>query len=102
MATKTVQSVGSKPRTEASNAVISTSSGGKLQSNSTAGSKPDSLLDAAKGTVSAEGRRVMIAEAAYYISERRGFGAGREIEDWLLAEKQVNALLSGNGPKPAA
>ena len=36
----------------------------------------------------------MIAEAAYYIAEQRGFCTGREVEDWLLAEKQIDAALS--------
>ncbi|MGA7537735.1 MAG: DUF2934 domain-containing protein [Steroidobacteraceae bacterium] len=36
----------------------------------------------------------MIAEAAYYIAEQRGFGHGREVEDWLLAQKQIDAVFS--------
>jgi hypothetical protein len=36
----------------------------------------------------------MIAEAAYYIAEQHGFGDGRDLEDWLLAEKQIDAALS--------
>lgn len=43
--------------------------------------------------VNADVRRLMIAEAAYFMSEQRGFGAGHEIEDWLLAERQVDAAL---------
>ena len=31
-----------------------------------------------------------IAEHAYYIAERRGFEPGHEIEDWLIAESEVN------------
>ena len=34
----------------------------------------------------------MIAEAAYYIAEHRGFTEGHEIEDWLQAEKEVDTL----------
>lgn len=44
--------------------------------------------------VSADTRRAMIAEAAYLRAERRGFAAGHEEEDWLAAEKEVDALLS--------
>jgi Protein of unknown function (DUF2934) len=36
----------------------------------------------------------MIAEAAYLRAERRGLVPGREEEDWLAAEKEVDALLS--------
>ena len=36
-------------------------------------------------------RQSVIAEAAYYLSEHRGFVPGHELEDWLAAEKQINA-----------
>ena len=32
-----------------------------------------------------------VATAAYYLAEKRGFAPGRETEDWLLAEAQVDA-----------
>lgn len=35
-------------------------------------------------------RRARIAIAAYYRAERRGFAPGREIEDWLDAEREVD------------
>lgn len=43
-----------------------------------------------------EARRAMIAEAAYLRAERRGFHPGYEVEDWLAAEAEVDALLSSN------
>ncbi len=36
-------------------------------------------------------RRLMIAEAAYFIAEQRGFAAGDELSDWLQAEQQIQA-----------
>jgi Protein of unknown function (DUF2934) len=30
-----------------------------------------------------------IAEAAYYIAEKRGFAPGHELEDWLKAKAQL-------------
>jgi len=33
--------------------------------------------------------QALIAEAAYYRAERRGFAPGQEIEDWLAAEKEI-------------
>ena len=33
--------------------------------------------------------QALIAEAAYYRAERRGFAPGQEVEDWLDAEKEV-------------
>ena len=46
--------------------------------------------------VSEDVRRGMIAEAAYLRAERRGFMNGNEAEDWIAAEKEVDALLSAN------
>lgn len=44
-------------------------------------------------TVSEDARRAMIAQAAYLRAERRGFAPGGEVEDWLAAESEVDALL---------
>jgi hypothetical protein len=41
-----------------------------------------------------EMRRSMVAEAAYYIAESRRFESGHEVQDWLLAEKQIDDALS--------
>lgn len=35
-------------------------------------------------------RQDRIAVAAYYNAERRGFQPGREVEDWLEAERRVD------------
>jgi hypothetical protein len=45
-------------------------------------------------SVSEDERRRMVAEAAYYIAQRRGFDNGLELEDWLAAEAEVNARLA--------
>jgi hypothetical protein len=42
-------------------------------------------------------REIMIAEAAYYIAERRGFEPGGELDDWLAAESEIERLLAGAG-----
>lgn len=39
-------------------------------------------------------REQMIAEAAYFNAERRGFAPGNEMSDWLQAEADVEALLA--------
>lgn len=36
-------------------------------------------------------REQMIAEAAYYRAQRRGFAEGQELEDWLAAEAEIAA-----------
>ena len=35
-------------------------------------------------------RHALIAEAAYYIAELRGFEPGHELEDWLCAEREIS------------
>ena len=43
--------------------------------------------------VTAEERRKMIAAAAYYKAQARGFAPGNEEDDWLLAEREVDTIL---------
>ena len=38
-------------------------------------------------------QQMMIAEAAYFIAEHRGFTAGDELGDWLQAEREVQTSL---------
>jgi len=46
-----------------------------------------------KGAVSPEQRWKMISEAAYYLAEKRGF-TGHPADDWIEAEKQIDAQLT--------
>lgn len=46
--------------------------------------------DAGLTDATSELRQRMIAEAAYFQAERRGFSPGCELEDWLAAEAQVD------------
>ena len=55
-------------------------------------------INSAKATnspvqISAEERWRMIAVAAYHKAERRGFSGGHEVDDWLQAEREINAIL---------
>jgi hypothetical protein len=48
-------------------------------------------------------RQALIARAAYFRAEKRGFRAGHELEDWLAAEAEVDQQLAdarwrNNGP----
>jgi len=45
-------------------------------------------------TIESGVREIMIAEAAYYIAERRGFEPGAELDDWLEAENEIDRLLA--------
>jgi hypothetical protein len=48
----------------------------------------------ATALVGAEVREKLIAEAAYYRAQRRGFAPGHELEDWLAAEAEVDTGLT--------
>lgn len=39
-------------------------------------------------------RRALIAQAAYFRAERRGFAPGYEAEDWLAAETEVDTAMT--------
>lgn len=64
-------------------------------------SNPDKAKQASDTTfdISAEERWRMIANCAYLKAEARGFAPGHETEDWLKAEKEVDALLRGKSKK---
>jgi hypothetical protein len=36
----------------------------------------------------------MIAHAAYFLAERRGFAPGRELDDWTAAEAEIDSLVA--------
>ena len=44
-------------------------------------------------TMSAEKRKYLIAEAAYFRAEQRGFAGGVTEQDWLRAEAMIDCLL---------
>ena len=48
---------------------------------------------AAKPAVDPQVRLRMIAEAAYYLAEKRGFIHGHHDQDWAQAEREIDALL---------
>jgi len=41
-----------------------------------------------------ETRRRMVAEAAYYLAERRRFEPGLDMDDWVEAERQIETAVS--------
>lgn len=56
-----------------------------------AGAKPG-----AGARIAPEERKRMIAEAAYYRAERRGFATGGELDDWIEAETEIDRLIQTN------
>jgi Protein of unknown function (DUF2934) len=47
-------------------------------------------------------RGLMIAEAAYYLAEQRGFIGGDPMRDWLDAEDMIDHVLMGPKEKTKA
>lgn len=52
--------------------------------------------ETATGDVPLDLRYSMIAIAAYYKAEQRGFAAGSAMEDWLAAETEIEQLLKSS------
>jgi hypothetical protein len=66
----------------------------KKSETATVAAKPATPAAKAKASIDQEVRRRMIAEAAYYIAEKRGFIHGHHDADWAAAERQIDALLA--------
>jgi hypothetical protein len=47
-------------------------------------------------------RRQMIAEAAYFRAQNRGFRGGNPVEDWLIAEREIDAMLRSDRSRAGA
>ncbi len=52
--------------------------------------RADSVSTAAQSQVKSSSMHEQIAALAYLKAEARGFSPGRELEDWLEAEQEVN------------
>lgn len=62
--------------------------------------KPDSYITREGTDFEPDTRLAMIAEAAYYLAEQRGFDPGHEIQDWLDAEAAIDAVIQrGHSPE---
>jgi hypothetical protein len=53
---------------------------------------PGSVAGAA-ANVDQDHRRRLVAAEAYFLAERRGFTAGKELDDWVAAEAAVDSRL---------
>ncbi|MFO1350519.1 MAG: DUF2934 domain-containing protein [Gammaproteobacteria bacterium] len=51
----------------------------------------------ATSVANAPDRRSMIAQAAYFKAERRGFSPGQELQDWIEAEQEISAAIDRAG-----
>jgi Protein of unknown function (DUF2934) len=46
---------------------------------------------AGSGPIAAQTRYRRICERAYQIAAKRGFGPGKEVDDWLQAEREIDS-----------
>jgi hypothetical protein len=53
----------------------------------------ESCSDACHAFEMYDARNAMVREAAYLRAQGRGFEPGRELEDWLAAEHEIDASL---------
>lgn len=56
---------------------------------------------APRKTATKVSREHMIAEAAYYKAEKRGFSGGNEMGDWLDAEVEIDQTMIRKRKAPA-
>jgi hypothetical protein len=54
---------------------------------------PISKASAVRVQPSADEIKAMIATAAYYLAAERHFSPGHELDDWLAAERRIQALF---------
>jgi hypothetical protein len=88
----------SAPAQDTSNALVTFSNTAQASGDQTAS---ETLASRPQGPVAADLRRALIAEAAYFMAEHRGFEPGHEIEDWLCAESRIDAAIAyGKLPVP--
>lgn len=71
----------------------------KITPQSSAGAQPGT--GGAATAITLEERYRMIAEAAYFRAERRGFAAGGELDDWVRAESEIDRLMQAGGSHAA-
>lgn len=102
-----------RPATRKSNSGNSSTKASAARSTAKATSKSTSIKSKSVKSSSAkkaprmgksyspEDRWKMIADAAFFKAERRGFAPGGEVADWLAAEMEVDALLMGKARKSA-
>jgi hypothetical protein len=56
--------------------------------------QPSSVASQAGVLAGPEIRHDIVAQAAYFRAQRRGFEPGQELDDWLAAEAEVDAMLA--------
>lgn len=84
-----------KPQSEKpSRARKSAEPGAKKPAKPRAAKAAPAESSSAAQTITPEQRYRMVAEAAYHHAEKRGFVGGDPLNDWLLAEMEVDKMLN--------
>lgn len=78
-----------------SNASVQARSQRKPGTVSTGDTPPSALPAEPVETLAPDERCRRVAEAAYFRAERRGFAPGCELDDWLMAEQEVDVTGAG-------
>jgi hypothetical protein len=68
----------------------------ETKTNQVEARKPSVPRATLKPRVPCDDQQRMIAEAAYFLAESRGFNPGHELEDWLTAENLVKNNFGSN------
>lgn len=100
MARDTKQKAADSQKGAKAAAVKKVSSARKGKASMTA-KRPRRKTMAAMPPISEQQRYQMIAEAAYYRAEHRGFQGGSPEEDWYAAAAEIDAMLAGEAPPQA-
>ncbi len=72
---------------------LATTNKGEIKQSAPSRKKSSPKQKQAPRAISPESRERMIAEAAYYKAESRGFSGGDAERDWLEAESEIDALF---------
>jgi hypothetical protein len=95
----TASSLGDEALADASEPIVIVESLTVLSATPLDGAGVDDTSDrsdaASDGSADAQQRWLMIAERAYLRASERGFAPGGELDDWLNAERAVDAQLGG-------
>lgn len=86
----------SSPRIESSRQQVAATSTTTKHPAPVAPHKPNSSVTRHAASIEPERRQAMIADAAYYYAEQRGFASSHELDDWLAAERQIDQALSAD------
>jgi hypothetical protein len=67
--------------------------GQQLKTDTASDSLRSGLSARASPLIPASLRNDMVREAAYFRAQARGFTHGRELEDWIAAEQEIDELI---------